>query len=202
MASVILADRHFTQPPYPVWQFTVDDYHRLIETGILGENDRVELLEGWIAPKRTHNPPHDSTIQIVTERLAEFLPRLWKIRIQSAVTTTDSEPEPDLAVVRGHARTYSARHPGPPDIGLLIEVAESSLIQDREDKARIYARAGIPTYWIIDLVDARIEVFNDPTGPEGQPAYRGRAIYTHEELVPLILDETEIARIPAKDLLP
>ncbi|HEY3963160.1 MAG TPA: Uma2 family endonuclease [Planctomycetaceae bacterium] len=202
MASVTLPDRHFTQPPYPVRQFTVDEYHRLIENGILGENDRVELLEGWIVPKMTHNPPHDGTIQIISKRLRRWTPQKWDIRIQSAVTMTDSEPEPDLAIVRDLEREYLARHPGPPDIGLLIEVAESSLIQDREDKARIYARAGIPTYWIINLVDARIEVFNDPTGSEGQPAYRGRAIYTHEELVTLVLDGTEIARIPAKDLLP
>src|SRR6266849_885039 len=134
-------------------QISVDDYHRLIQEGFLGENDRVELLEGWIVPKMTHNPPHDSTIQIVSECLAERIPVGWKIRIQSAVTTNDSEPEPDLAVVRGQARTYAARHPGPQDIGLIIEIAESSLLQDRHDKARIYARAGISEYWVINLMD-------------------------------------------------
>ncbi len=202
MTTVTLAEQDFKRPPFPVWRFTVDDYHRLIEKGILGENDRVELLEGWIVPKTTHNPPHDGTIQIISEQLRRWIPQKWDFRIQSAVTMADSEPDPDLAIVRDLEREYLTRHPGPPDIGLLIEVAESSLIQDREDKARIYARAGIPTYWIINLVDARIEVFSDPTGPEAQPAYRGRATYRDEEFVPLVLDGTEIARIPAKDLLP
>jgi Uma2 family endonuclease len=189
-------------PPYPIRRFTVSDYHRMIEAGILGEDDRVELLEGCIVPKMTHDPPHDSTIQIVSECLATVLPVGWRTRIQSAITTGDSEPEPDLAIVRGHARTYAKRHPGPQDIGLVIEVVDSSLDQDRIEKARIYAQAGIATYWLINLIESRVEVFSDPTGPTAQPEFRHCDVFHDQQLVPLILDRAEIAEIPARDLLP
>lgn len=202
MVTLTLPQQHFAPPPFPVWRFTVDEYHRLINAGFLGENDRVEFLEGWIVPKNAHSPPHDGTKQIVSDRLRRRLPQEWDIRIQSAVTLADSEPEPDLAIVRNIELEYLTRHPGPSDIGLLIEVADSSLLQDQQDKARIYARAGIAAYWIINLVDGRVEIFSDPTGPAAQPAYRSCTSYRDEELVPLVLEGVEIARIPAKDLLP
>jgi Uma2 family endonuclease len=202
MSIATLPDQDFSRPPFPVRRFTVDDYHRLIQAGILGENDRVELLEGWIVPKMTHNPPHDGTIHIISKRLRKWLPPNWDIRIQSAVTTSDSEPEPDIAVVRDNEREYLIRHPGPGDIGLLIEVAESSLDKDRDEKARLYARAEIATYWVVNLVDSQVEVFSAPTGPEAHPAYRNRTVFKDQQLLPLVLDGVEVAQIPANTLLP
>jgi hypothetical protein len=188
-------------PPIPVKRFTVGDYHRMIRANVLVEDDRVELLEGWICPKMVHNPLHDGTIQILQERIRLVLPKGWSIRIQSAVTTADSEPEPDLAIVRGHHRTYMTRHPGPKDIGLLIEVAESSLEQDRDLKARLYARARVPQYWIANVVDRQIELLFNPIGGTA-PRYRGQRTLRGDDLVPLELDGELVARIPAKELLP
>src|SRR5438128_1194075 len=131
-------------------RFSVAEYHRLIQTGILTEDDNLELLEGYLVCKMSRNPPHDATIQKATKRLFRVLPAGWDLRIQSAVTLPDSEPEPDFAVVRGDETAYRAHHPGPPDVGLVIEVADSTLPGDRDDKGRIYARAGIPTYWIVN----------------------------------------------------
>lgn len=199
MSTAIVVDEN---SPLPVRQISVAEYHELISDGTLGENDHVELLEGWIVPKMTHSPPHDSAIQIASEWLAGHLPPNWRIRIQSAVTMTDSEPEPDLAVVRGNARSFSTRHPGPQDIGLIIEVADSSLLQDRQDKARIYARAGIPAYWVINLIDSQIELFSEPTGPIADPAYRECDVCRGDEVVNLHLDATNIATIKVKELLP
>lgn len=192
----------FDPPPVPVRRFTVTEYHRLIEIGMFTEDDRVELLEGWIVPKMPHNPAHDATIQLADEQLRSRLARGWTVRIQSAITTADSEPEPDLAVVRGNARSYLRRHPGPRDIGLLIEVADSTLTQDRGDKLRIVARAGIPVYWIINLVDRRIEVYSEPTGPAAEPAYRAQQTCGIRKSVPLVIDGEENARIPVRALLP
>ena len=169
---------------------------------MLGENDRVELLEGWIVPKMTHNPLHDGVIQIVNNQITRILPAKWTIRIQSAITTADSEPEPDIAIVRGDERAYLARHPRPQDIALLIEVAESSLNDDRDIKARLYARAGVAVYWIVNLIDFQIEVLSDPTGPGNAPAYHNRHVFRGDELVPVVIDGRDIAEIPAKDLLP
>jgi Uma2 family endonuclease len=115
--SVITPPPQLNPPPmspYPLRRFTVDEYHQLIQAGILTENDPVELLEGWIVPKMPHNPPHDGTIELVEEVLRNRLPTGWRIRIHSAITTADSEPEPDLAIVRGTARSYLNHHPDPP----------------------------------------------------------------------------------------
>ena len=139
----------------------------MIQAGILGEDDNVELLEGWIVPKMARNPAHDAMISmIMIDVLPPRLPKGWFCRGQSAITTTDSEPEPDIAVVRGTPRDYLARHPGPADMVLVIEVAESSLPRDRSHKGRIYAAASVPVYWIINLVDPQVEVYTDPTGPD------------------------------------
>ena len=182
-------------------RFTVAEYHRIGEAGILTEDDRVELLEGWIVPKMTHGPRHDFTIDCVDEIVRGRLPKGWRIRIQSAITTVDSEPEPDLAIVRGPAIRYKKRHPGPGEIGVVMEVADASLDDDRNVKARLYARAGIPVYWILNLVDETIEVFSDPSGPESEPSYRTQEIFRGGGEVPLTIDGDVIARIAVKDLL-
>src|SRR4051812_8054697 len=92
-------------------RFSVDEYHRMIETGILDDTDKVELLNGYVVFKMPRNPPHDSTLQRVQKRLFRLLPPGWDVRIQSAVTLAASEPEPDIALVRGDESRYVARHP-------------------------------------------------------------------------------------------
>jgi Uma2 family endonuclease len=175
----------------------------MIEAGILGEDDDVELLEGWIVPKMPRNPPYDGMISIIMlDVLTPRLPGDLHCRGQSAVTTPDSEPEPDLAVVRGPKRDFLTRHPGPADMLLVVEVADSSLERDRTHKARIYANAGVPVYWIVNLVDVQVEVYTDPTGPDPAPAYRTRRIYRPGDLVPFVVDGRELGPIPAQELLP
>src|SRR5438270_1483781 len=150
-------------PPLPVRRFTVEEYHQMIQAGVLGEDDDVELLEGWIVPKMPRNPPHDTMISIVMDDvLTRRLPGGYHCRGQSAITTAESEPEPDIAVVRGPKRDYLTRHPGPVDMVLVVEVSDSSLPRDRTIKVRIYAAAAVPVYWIINLVDQQVEVYTDP----------------------------------------
>jgi Uma2 family endonuclease len=170
--------------------------------GVLTEDDPVELLEGWIVPKMPHNLPHDGTIELADGALRPLLPSGWRLRIQSSITLADSEPEPDLVLARGDARTYVARHPGPADIGLLTEVADSSLARDRGDKARIYARAGITVYWIINLVDRQVEVYTDPTGPDPNPHYRRHQVYDITQPVPVIIAGQQVGQVAVRDLLP
>ncbi len=190
-------------PPVPVRRFTVDEYHQMIRAGILGEDDNVELLEGWIVPKMPRNPAHEALIAWVHNRvLALRLRAGWYCRGRSAITTPDSEPEPDLAVIRGSERDYLSRHPGPADTALAVEVADSSLARDRTIKARIYAAAGVPLYWIINLIDDQIEVYTQPTGPDPVPNYQMRQDYKRSDLVPLVIDGIELGPIPGCDLLP
>jgi Uma2 family endonuclease len=183
-------------------RFTVPEYHRLTELGILTENDNLELLEGYLVLKMSRNPPHDCSIQLTSYAINAANLSNWCVRIQSAVTLPDSEPEPDVAVVRGSARTYVAHHPGPTETGALIEVADSTLLGDRSDKGRIYARAKVPVYWIINLIDRQIEVYELPSGPTPVPGYAKTTIYGLGESVPLVLDGVTVATIAVVDLLP
>jgi Uma2 family endonuclease len=143
-------------PPFPMRRFTVDEYHEMIQQGILTEDDDVELLEGWIVNKMAKNPPHEICLRLTELAIDPLIPAGWHRRSQSVVTTFDSEPEPDYIIVSGSVRDYGNRHPGPSEIALLIEVSHSTLDHDRGFKRRLYARAGIPIYWIINLVDRQI----------------------------------------------
>ncbi len=183
-------------------RFSVAEYHKLIQVGILTEDDNLELLEGYLVHKMTRNPPHDGTLQLVQENLSRALPPGWRVRVQCAITLSDSEPEPDAAVVRGDARTYLTRHPGPADIGLVVEVADSTLPGDRDDKARIYARAGIVCYWIVNLIDQQVEVYTSPSGPVAKPKFAQESDYRAGDRVPLVLDGATVATFDAADLLP
>ena len=186
----------------PSRRFTVDEYHRMIQSGILREGEPLELLEGWIVKKMARNPSHDLALGLVEDTVGSLLPAGWFRRDQSAVITSDSEPEPDVGIVRGKRRDFTHRHPGSADLGLVIEVSESSLDQDRTDKQRIYARASIPIYWIVNLLEEQVEVYTNPTGDCDEPAYRTRTDYRRDQEVPLVLDGVEVARIPVRDLLP
>jgi Uma2 family endonuclease len=191
----------FVPPPGPVRRFTVEEYHRLIDSGFFRHDERFELLEGWIVTKTARKPPHDVAIELASEAIGAVLPAGWRIRIQCAITTADSEPEPDLAVVRGAARDYVDHHPGPADIALIVEVAESSLHQDRHWKGRVYARAGIGCYWIVNLTDRCVEVHDDPTGPEAEPRYRRVRTFGAGDAVELVIGG-RAAAIAVADLLP
>ena len=92
--------------PVPLRRFSVEEYHRLIDAGVFGADDRFELLEGWIVTKMVRNPPHDVPIALAQAALSPWLQAPWHLRIQSAITTAHSEPEPDLALMWGPPREY------------------------------------------------------------------------------------------------
>ena len=184
-----------------LYRFSVAQYHRMIRAGILTEDDRVELLEGLIVDKMPHNPPHDGTLTRIQRRLARQLPENWLLRVQCAITLKTSEPEPDLAIVKGPEEVYFTRHPQPHDIALLIEVADTSLEGDRQDKGPTYARARIPVYWIVNLIGRQIEVYTEPKGGKA-PAYRQRKDYAIEDSVPLLINGEGLGLIPVRELVP
>jgi hypothetical protein len=168
----------------------------MVETGVLKEDDKVELLDGWITPKMARNPPHDSALAQIDDALAPLVPSGWHVRRQSALVLTASVPEPDLAVVVGRPRQYRTNHPGPADAALLVEVADSSLDHDRTVKGPIYANAGIATYWIANLVDGTLEVYTSPA-PAG---YQQRQDYTVNDVVPLVV-AGQTFQVPVADLI-
>jgi len=189
-------------PTEPIWQLTVGQYHEMVRAGILSEDDPVELLEGWLVTKMMKNPPHCAATELARKALEQALPQGLHVRTQEPVTLATSEPEFDLAVVRGGLRDYPDRHPGASDVILVVEVADASLERDRTLKKRVYAEAGIPAYWIVNVLERRLEVHGNPSGPSESPGYRTHQDYRPEEQVPLVIDGQELARIVVGDLLP
>lgn len=192
----------FKRPPVAVRRFTVDEYHQMGVGGVLTSDDQVELLEGWIVPKMIHNPQHALAIENGQVALQRSLPKEWRLRVQLPITTDDSEPEPDFAVVRQKRPRRLETHPTADDLALVIEVADSTLEQDRRLKGTLYARAGIPAYWIVNLIDRHVETFSQPTGAAAAPTYTVRKKFPRGKKVPLVIDGKTVAEISVADLLP
>jgi len=189
----------FALPPVPIRRWSVDEYHAMVRAGILGENDRVELLDGWLVAKMTKNPPHRIATRRVRKALERVVPQGWYVDSQEPITLASSEPEPDGTVIRGDTSDYADRHPPAEAVALVVEVADASLEFDRTLKKAIYAQAGIPVYWIVNLIDGRLEVYVDPTGEAECPDYRERREYLPGEQVPLLVEGVQAARIPVKE---
>jgi Uma2 family endonuclease len=190
-------------PDVPIYRLTVGQYHAMAQAGILDEDAPVELLEGWLVQKMTKKRPHSISMQLAREALDRLLSgRGWYVSVQDPITTADSEPEPDLAVVRGKARDYPDRQPGPADVPLVIEVADTTLRTDRGAKKRIYARAGIPVYWIVNLAKRQIEVYTEPVSTARRPDYCQRRNCGPDDRVPVVLEGIEGRSLSVAELLP
>jgi Uma2 family endonuclease len=145
-----------------VW--TVQDYHRMSELEILDPNERTELISGQIIYMVAKGTPHVITLQLLASTLLDQLGRTALIRTQDPISLDNSsEPEPDLVIVRGNILDYADRHPQPADIYLVVEVASSTLKQDCEIKDKLYAKASIADYWVIDIPNHQVHIFRDPT---------------------------------------
>ena len=144
-------------------KWSVDEYHHMIEAGVLRDR-HVELLGGEIIEMSPETPSHYSTAKRGTKYLEELFSGRADIRFNGPITLTDSEPEPDIAIVRLPESNYSSRHPVAEDIFWIIEIAKSSLRKDREIKSAIYASAGIQEYWILDLASKKAIIFRKPEG--------------------------------------
>lgn len=132
--------------------WTREDYHRMGEAGIIAPTARVELIEGEVLTMSPIGPGHSSTVMLLDRYFHELLGDRALCRVQSPIVLgDDSEPEPDIAIVRPQPDFYRDRHPASGDVILVIEVSESSLTFDLVDKAALYARHGIPEYWVVDL---------------------------------------------------
>ena len=188
-------------PPLPVHRFTVDEYHKLAEIGVLAENDRVELIHGWLVAKKTLNPPHNYAVTGLMELLQAFAITNSTIRVQQPVTTADSEPEPDVVLAAGTNATFKARNPKPSDVLLVAEVTDLSPREDQTTKLELYAGAKVAVYWIVNLVDRRVEVYTQPRGVKS-PTYRQRTDYGPDGAVPVVIAGKQVGTIAVKELLP
>jgi len=182
----------------PLWRLSVEQYHAMIDAGILTDDDPVELLGGYLVSKMPKKPQHRLSTRLVRDALERLLGAGWYVDSQEPITTSDSEPEPDVVVVRGDPRQYHDRHPGPQDLALVVEVSDATLQRDQTLKKAIYAQAGIAVYWIVNLPESRVEVYTGPAGSD----YRWRSEFGPEDTVPVSIDGVEVGRLAVAGLLP
>jgi hypothetical protein len=182
---------------------TVDRFERLIRAGVYGEDDPLFLWMGRLYEKMAPGELHVFVTTTLAQYLARIVPRGWYVLQEQPIhLNVDSMPEPDVAVVQGTIRDYLNGRAKAEDVRLIVEVADSSATFDTREKLTAYAKAAIPVYWIIHLKAGRITVFGDPSGPAESPSYRSRIEFVPGEVVPVVIDGTEIDRIKVDDLLP
>jgi Uma2 family endonuclease len=179
-------------------RMNVDEFERLANVGFL-KDERVELIDGWLVRKTTSEPPHVVSVDASYEAIAGILPNGWWLRDEKPVRIPDfDQPEPDISVVRGSRQDYHSRHPGPGDIEFLIEVSDTSLPWDRREKLAAYARAGVPTYWIVNLIDRQLEVFTSPDSS----GYLTQRILGPSDQASVVIEGAQIGLITVADMLP
>jgi len=147
--------------------FTVEEYHSMVRAGILGEDDRVELIEGEVEEMTPIGSKHAAAVGRLTRLFAEQTGRRAILWVQNPIRLGErSEPQPDVTLLRPREDFYASGHPEPRDILLVVEIAETSVEYDREIKVLLYARYGILEVWLVNLEDEAIEVYQTPS-PEG-----------------------------------
>jgi len=196
-------------PTEPIWRLSVQQYHQMIELGILNEDDPIELLEGWLIYKMPKNPRHRAATKLTRTALETIIPQGWYVDTQEPISLANSEPEPDVIVVRGNTRDYLDRHPGAFDLALVVEIADATLQRVGEAhrryrtlKQRLYARAGIPVYWLINLVEEQLEVYTQPGDQNQNPTYQQRQDYQVGDEVPVTIEGQIFGVIAVRELLP
>ena len=178
-------------------KFTVAEYYRMGEAGILTPDERVELIEGEIIVMPPIGPAHAGNVTMSTQKLVLLAEGRFIVNVQNPIHLDDaSEPQPDVALLHPRDAFYTRSHPTPADVLLVIEVSDSSLGYDRDVKAHLYGRNGIPETWVRNLPDDCMECFTEP-GPDG---YAQHTIHRRgETLTPVSLPDLELA---VSDLLP
>lgn len=177
-----------TALPLRLW--TVAEYHRMAEAGIFAVDERVELLEGKIVWMIAKGTAHRSAVGRTDKLLQNLLGNRAWVSIQDPIQLNErSEPEPDIAVVKVDPLDYADHHPTPPEVYLIIEVADSSLKMDCETKAKLYSQAGITDYWVVDVVSRQLHVFREPS----HTGYESTVILTEEASIsPLAFPDVPI----------
>lgn len=182
--------------------WTREEYLKMAEAGVFAPGERVELIEGEIIKMTPQKGPHMTGVTLVSEELRRAFGKGCVVRVQGPIALGPlSEPEPDVAVVRGSPRDYRDAHPTA--ALLVVEVSDTTLVLDRQQKAGLYARAGIPEYWILNLLERVLEVYRDPAPIPDHPlgyGYRSsERLDASASVVPLGVSATAIA---VADLLP
>ena len=178
-------------------------FEKMIESGIFAGDHSVFLWQGRLVRKMTAGHAHFITVSLLYQALLGMVTPNWTVIQEQPVEIDEwSLPEPDLAMIRGSLRDDLRRRPNALDLGLLIEVADSSLLVDRRNKLRVYAQARLPRYWIANIPERRIETYESPINQADGPSYAIRHDYTSGQRVPVILDGEQLGTIAVDEILP
>ena len=151
--------------PFTARRFSVDEYDRMGRAGVFHEDDRMELLDGQIVEMSPIGPGHAGCVRALTSLLARLVAGRALVSVQNPVRLGEhSEPQPDVALLVPRADAYRPAHPQPKDVLLVIEVADASLEHDRDVKVPLYAAAGVPEVWLVNLTEDAITLYRDPVG--------------------------------------
>jgi Uma2 family endonuclease len=184
-----------------LYRFSVEQYDRMARDGILNGEDRVELIDGLLVQKMTKNERHMAATKRIVRAIDRVLPEGYHVAKEDPIVTVGSEPEPDVAILRGDIDDYLSRKPRGGDVLLLVEVFDTTYAADLA-KLPLYAEAGIVHCWIANIAADRIEAYAEPTGPDASPQYRRREDFARGATIPLVIDCREVARLAVNDLLP
>lgn len=181
------------------WRISRERYHEMINAGLFDPDDDYELIHGYLVKKMAKNRAHIWVVRLLVTFLRELFVggEDWFVAKEDPIGLYESEPEPDVLIIRGKESDYW-NLPEPQDIGLAVEVADSTLSTDRAVKKPLYASEGIMQYWIVDVNGRQIEVYTKPVGSD----YIGEVVYSEDEAVPVVLDGVEFGRILPSDILP
>ena len=187
-----------------LFRLRVEHYHFMVDSGVFTEDDAVELLDGWIVKKMPKNRLHAFINNLVVETLSRLISAEKSTKhfvdVQNPITLATSEPEPDAAVVRGQNSDFQTQHPTGADVAIVVEVSDATLRRDQTWKKQLYADAGIPVYWIVNVPERMVEVYSEPSTE--RTGYRQLRTYVGTEEVPVVVDGEEIGRFAARTLFP
>ncbi len=183
-------------------RLTVDEFRRKAAMGEFSESKQFELLEGVVVPKARQALKHETALENIQDVIGKLTPGGWHMRVQQPMNCGDSQPEPDAVIVRDALDMYEDRPPRATDVSLVVEVADASLELDRRMKVRIYGRAGIVLYWVLNIVDSQLEVYSNASGPVQMPGFREKRVYRAEDKLSLVVGLDDLGMVRVRDLLP
>jgi Uma2 family endonuclease len=194
-----MSDASDAPPTSNPHRLRVDEFDKMVHSGVLGAQDRVELIDGQVVAKAPGDRSYPLTAKQAMLALLRVVPAGWHVASgKPVVASLWDKPEPDLAVVRGQARDYLTRDIPAGDVALAVSISEISLERDRDILARVYASSGIPAYWVLNLVGHQVEVYSKPASGR----YESREDYQFGQELPLLVQGIDVGPIPVEDVLP
>ena len=184
------------------YRLTVEQFLRIVDTGVL-DDVRVELIRGRLVERMVKHEPHNAAVDALARRLRSLLEPAYSVREEKSVRLgDDSRPEPDLAVTRGEPRSCGPKGPQAEHLALVAEVSDSTYAKDRGPMWSLYAGAGVPVYWVVNIPKKQVEVYSEPAGEGRAAGYGKAAVFAAGSEAPVVVDGREFGKIAVNDILP